>query len=64
MLTEQLDTCCCLELPEKAVTDPVFSEKSVSRMTMRQVLLTGLEDVVKFDHVFDHYQVRRVIIKD
>jgi len=36
-------------------TDPVDSEKSVSRMTLRQVLLTGLEDVVRFDATFSHY---------
>ena len=58
MLTEHLSTCCSLELPERVVSDPVFSERSVSRMTMRQVLLTGLEEVVRFDHVFDHYEVR------
>ena len=38
--------------------DPIQSEKSVSRMTLRQVLLTGLEDVVQFDKTFAHYDVR------
>src|SRR4051794_31260659 len=38
--------------------DPVESEKSVSRMTLRQVLLTGLEDVVQFDKVFSRYEAR------
>ncbi|MBO0684735.1 MAG: FAD-dependent monooxygenase [Candidatus Dormibacteraeota bacterium] len=38
--------------------DPVESEKSVSRMTLRQVLLTGLEEVVQFDKAFSHYQER------
>src|SRR5882724_6668690 len=28
--------------------DPEFAERSVSRMTLRQILLTGLEDVVHF----------------
>lgn len=37
--------------------DPVESEKSVSRMTLRQVLLTGLDDIVHFDKVFSRYQV-------
>lgn len=39
-------------------TDPIDSEKSVSRMTLRQVLLTGLEGIVHFDRVFSRYEVR------
>jgi 2-polyprenyl-6-methoxyphenol hydroxylase-like FAD-dependent oxidoreductase len=31
-------------------------DESVSRMTLRQILLTGVEDVVHFDKVFSHYQ--------
>jgi hypothetical protein len=31
-------------------------DESVSGMTLRQVLLTGVEDVVRFDKVFSHYQ--------
>src|SRR5215470_12367171 len=36
--------------------DPVSSEKSVSRMTLRQVLLTGLEDIVHFGKTFTRYE--------
>ncbi|MFE0021512.1 FAD-dependent oxidoreductase [Amycolatopsis sp. NPDC059021] len=36
--------------------DPRNSEKSVSRMTLRQVLLTGMEDVVHFDKVFSRFE--------
>src|SRR5215472_12433590 len=36
--------------------DPVSSEKSVSRMTLRQVLLTGLEEAVHFGKTFTHYE--------
>jgi 2-polyprenyl-6-methoxyphenol hydroxylase-like FAD-dependent oxidoreductase len=36
--------------------DPRHAERSVSRMTLRQVLLTGLEDIVQFDKVFSHYK--------
>ncbi|MER6951073.1 NAD(P)/FAD-dependent oxidoreductase [Nonomuraea sp. NPDC000554] len=31
-------------------------DESVSRMTLRQVLLTGVEDVVTFDKTFSHYE--------
>jgi hypothetical protein len=31
-------------------------DESVSRMTLRQVLLTGLEDVVYFDKVFSRFE--------
>jgi 2-polyprenyl-6-methoxyphenol hydroxylase-like FAD-dependent oxidoreductase len=54
MVTEQLDELLSLELPPN--DDPITSEKSVSRMTLRQVLLTGLEDVVHFDKTFTHYE--------
>src|SRR5690348_14690973 len=54
MLTEHLDEVLSLELPPD--TDPINSEKSVSRMTLRQVLLTGLEDVVHFDKAFVRYE--------
>src|SRR6266540_3112509 len=50
MLTEDLKEVLSLDLPES--TDPVESEKSISRMTLRQVLLTGLEDVVEFGKEF------------
>jgi 2-polyprenyl-6-methoxyphenol hydroxylase-like FAD-dependent oxidoreductase len=40
--------------PEPA--DPIDSEKSISRMTLRQVLLTGIEDVVHFDKTLTRYE--------
>lgn len=39
-------------------TDPVNTERSVARMTLRQVLLTGLEDVVHFDKTLTRYEQR------
>lgn len=39
-------------------TDPVDTERSVARMTLRQVLLTGMEDVVHFDKTFTRYEQR------
>jgi 2-polyprenyl-6-methoxyphenol hydroxylase-like FAD-dependent oxidoreductase len=50
MLTEQLREVLALEIPVEA--DPVESEKSVSRMTLRQVLMTGIEDVISFGKEF------------
>lgn len=56
MLTEQLSELLSLDIGDGG--DPVNSEKSVSRMTLRQVLLTGLEDVVSFDKKFVRYEHR------
>ncbi|KAG5934257.1 hypothetical protein E4U53_000725 [Claviceps sorghi] len=41
--------------PRKETDRGIGVERSVSRMTLRQVLLTGLEDVVHFDKRFTHY---------
>lgn len=54
MLTEQFGEVLSLPLPPPS--DPVESEQSVSRMTLRQVLLTGLEDVVHFGKAFVRYE--------
>ena len=54
ILTERLDEVLSLPLPDDR--DPIESEKSVSRMTLRQVLLTGLDDVVRFDKTFTRYE--------
>jgi 2-polyprenyl-6-methoxyphenol hydroxylase-like FAD-dependent oxidoreductase len=43
-------------VPLRQPTDVVDSERSVSRMTLRQVLFTEMDDVVEFDKVFTHYQ--------
>lgn len=63
MLTEQMSEL--LSMDRFSSDDPVDSEKSVSRMTLRQVLLTGLEDVVVFDKKFsryEHFSDGRVIV--
>ncbi|MER7458699.1 NAD(P)/FAD-dependent oxidoreductase [Micromonospora sp. NPDC126480] len=44
--------------PLRPDTDPVNTERSVARMTLRQVLLTGLEDVVRFDKTLTRYEQR------
>src|SRR4029453_5895474 len=53
VLTEKFKFTATVPLREP--TDPVDSERSVSRMTLRQVLFTGMDDVVQFDKVFTPY---------
>jgi salicylate hydroxylase len=56
-VTEQLKELAFFSVPGTgADPDPVESPKSVSRMTLRQVLLTGLEDAVHFGKIFTHYE--------
>lgn len=45
-----------LALPLRKAADDVNGEKSVSRMTLRQILFTGMEDVVHFDKTFLRYE--------
>jgi 2-polyprenyl-6-methoxyphenol hydroxylase-like FAD-dependent oxidoreductase len=52
-LDERLRTTMTLMLREP--TDDVNDEKSVSRMTLRQVLFTGMEDVLQFGKTFVRY---------
>ena len=54
VLTEKLRYTASIPLRE--ASDPVDSERSVSRMTLRQVLFTGMDEVVRFDKVFTHYR--------
>ena len=53
-LDERLNRTLAITLREP--TDDVNDEKSVSRMTLRQVLFTGMEDVLRFDKTFVRYQ--------
>ncbi|KAK3192752.1 hypothetical protein K4F52_001106 [Lecanicillium sp. MT-2017a] len=57
MLTEQYDELLSLDGLSKTSADGIAAEHSVSRMTLRQVLLTGLEDAVHFDKLFTGYTV-------
>ncbi|NEA36959.1 NAD(P)/FAD-dependent oxidoreductase [Streptomyces sp. SID13031] len=54
MVTEDLKEVLSMDIPPS--TDPVESEKSISRMTLRQVLLTGLDDVVEFGKEFVRFE--------
>jgi 2-polyprenyl-6-methoxyphenol hydroxylase-like FAD-dependent oxidoreductase len=58
-LTEQLDTLLELsrELVNDGSTDPADQHHGVSRITLRHVLLGGLDDVIRFDRTFDRYEV-------
>ncbi|XTZ18806.1 FAD-dependent oxidoreductase [Micromonospora echinospora] len=54
VITQRLRQTASFEL--RPDTDPVNTDRSVSRMTLRQVLLTGMEDVVHFDKTFTRYE--------
>ncbi|MGW4466400.1 FAD-dependent oxidoreductase [Micromonospora sp. NPDC004704] len=56
VLTEKMRQTASFPLRPETETDPVDSDRAVSRMTLRQVLLTGMEDVVRFDKTFTHYE--------
>lgn len=47
-----------ITIPLREGLDEVDSEKSVSRMTLRQVLFTGMEDHIHFGKTFTHYERR------
>lgn len=57
MCTEQLRPLLTFDTREDFSADAdVIRDYSVSRMTLRQVLLTGVEDIVRFGKVFTHYE--------
>jgi 2-polyprenyl-6-methoxyphenol hydroxylase-like FAD-dependent oxidoreductase len=56
IVTEQLDEVLSVGDIGDSEVDPVDSEKSVSRMTLRQVLLTGLENITEFGKQFVRYE--------
>ncbi len=57
MMTEGLRELFFFESGDPgAEPDPVASHKSVSRITLRQVLLAGLEEEVRFDKTFARYE--------
>jgi 2-polyprenyl-6-methoxyphenol hydroxylase-like FAD-dependent oxidoreductase len=53
MLTEHFSNLISLEME---ADDPAHGEQNVNRLTLRRVLLTGLEDVVRFDKKFVRYE--------
>ncbi|MBB6345297.1 MAG: FAD-binding monooxygenase [Nonomuraea muscovyensis] len=55
-LTERLELLTLLET--RPAADPADDHHSVSRITLRQVLLSGLEDTVRFGSTFERYERR------
>ncbi|TMR88532.1 FAD-dependent monooxygenase [Nonomuraea basaltis] len=53
-LTERLDLLALIETHH--APDPADDHHSVSRITLRQVLLSGLEDVVRFGKTYERYE--------
>ncbi|WP_220447775.1 FAD-dependent oxidoreductase [Nonomuraea diastatica] len=53
-LTERLNLLALLETPKAG--DPADDHHSVSRITLRQVLLSGLDDVVRFGKTYERYE--------
>lgn len=58
MLTERYRTLIRIGFDDLPHTGdgPEDREHNVSRMTLRQVLFTGMEDVITFDRCFSHYE--------
>jgi 2-polyprenyl-6-methoxyphenol hydroxylase-like FAD-dependent oxidoreductase len=55
MFTEQYAELLSINGFSASSPNGAGAERSVSRMTLRQLLLTGLEDAVHFDKAFTHY---------
>ena len=58
-LTEQMETLLSIDFAdarELLREEGIAQHRSVGRITLRQVLLSGLEDVVQFGKTFTHYE--------
>src|SRR5690349_20005494 len=53
-VTERLEELLLVEAPHPG--DPLRDHHSASRITLRQVLLAGMEDVVRFGKTFERYE--------
>lgn len=56
MCTEQFGPLITVGREYLSATDDVIKDYSVSRMTLRQVLLSGMDDIVHFDKKFVRYE--------
>jgi 2-polyprenyl-6-methoxyphenol hydroxylase-like FAD-dependent oxidoreductase len=56
MCDEQLNQLMPFQVDVARQNDPLESSRSVSRITLRQVLLAELDEIVQFDKCYSHYQ--------
>ena len=56
IVSHRLDELMHIDLTKLPVPDPIARHRSVSRITLRQVLLDGLDDVVHFNKRFTRYE--------
>ena len=56
MLTERMQTLISVGGFNEPDGDAVEQHRSVSRITLRQVLLAGLDDVIRFGKTFERYE--------
>ena len=56
IINHRLEELLHIDLTKVIVSDPIARHRSVSRITLRQVLLDGLEDAVHFDKKFQRYE--------
>ncbi|GHO88493.1 FAD-dependent oxidoreductase [Dictyobacter formicarum] len=56
MCDEQLKHLMAMPVNAAKQDDPLASSRSVSRITLRQVLLAELDEIVQFDKCYMHYQ--------
>ena len=54
---EQLNTLAAFPVDAAKQADPLESSRSVSRITLHQVLLAELDKIVHFDTYYSHYQI-------
>ncbi len=56
IINEHLEELLRIDLDGVSTRDPVARHRAVSRISLRQILLDGLEDVVHFDKKFQRYE--------
>jgi len=57
IVNHRLDELLHVDLTKVVVADPIARHRSISRITLRQVLLDGLDDVIHFDKKYERYEL-------